>query len=215
MNKKAVGTIAIAAALIAALAVPVFAEAGLRNGRLKDKRAVAAAKKEATKAREVGQQAAGSSEASRTAAKEQRKADARRSARPRRGCARPQQAQGPAREAHLQQARRPQAPLHAVNANLTKRINRIASLATTVAAAGGDVSAVNAKLDSARAHLAAATRARAGGDRQVQGDSHPPRIAGPPSSTREPRAARLSRNSSSPVSRFETPLSCCVRSSRD
>ena len=149
MNKKAVGTIAIAAALIAALAVPVFAEAGLGGGRLNDKRAVATAKNEAKKAQKSVNKA--SREASRTAAKEERKATKaqRKAARKAK-----HEAQLEKRISNKLNAR--QHRFTAVNANLTKRINRIASLATTVAAAGGDVTAVNAKLDSARAHLAAA-----------------------------------------------------------
>jgi len=149
MNKKAVGTMAIAAALIAALAVPVLAEAGAGNGRLKDKKAVAEAKIKARKAVRSTNKA--SSEASRTAAKAQRAATKaqRKAARKAK-----HEAQLKKRISNKLNAR--QHRFAAVGANLTKRINRIASLATTVAAAGGDVSAVNAKLDSARAHLAAA-----------------------------------------------------------
>jgi chromosome segregation ATPase len=152
MNKKAVGTIAIAAALIAALAVPVFADAGLRNGRLKDKRAVATANKEAKKAQRSANKA--SREASRTAAKEERKATQAQRKATRRLNKAQKKAQLEKRISNKLGARKHR--FDAVNANLTKRINRIASLATTVAAAGGDVTAVNAKLDSARAHLATA-----------------------------------------------------------
>lgn len=146
MNKKAIGTIAIAAALVAALAVPVFAQAGLGSGRLKDKRAVAAAKDKAKARASVQSNTASSaaSETARAARKAERKAE-RTAAR---------QAQLEKRIDNKLTARKHR--FDAVSANLTKRIDRIASLATTVAAAGGDVTAVNAKLDSAREHLASA-----------------------------------------------------------
>lgn len=135
MKQKTIGTIAIVAALVAVLAVPVLAE-GTRSGRGVRRNLPTVA--QARKAARAGQNT-GSSESSRTL----------------RATLRGQKlAQLNKNIANKLRARKHR--FDAVSANLNKRIDRIASLATTVAAAGGDVSAVNAKLDSARQHLAAA-----------------------------------------------------------
>lgn len=137
MKQKTIGTIAIVAALVAVLAVPVLAEAGLRNGRGARKNPAASALVQARKAAKTAARNHGSSASQGT-----------------RGVKTKGQplAQLNKRIANNLRARNHR--FDAVSANLNKRINRIASLATTVAAAGGDVSAVNGKLDSARQHLA-------------------------------------------------------------
>lgn len=137
MNKKSISTIAIVAALVAALAVPVLAEAGLRNSRDARRNTAASSVDQTRRVAAAAGQSQGSSETSRTL----------------RATARGQRlAQLTKRIANKLNARKHR--FDAVGANLNKRINRIASLATTVAAAGGDVSAVNSKLDGAREHLA-------------------------------------------------------------
>lgn len=134
MNHKTVGKIAIIAALVAVLALPVLAEAGSRNARGAGKRKnpAASARVEARKAARLASKEASGSPRARVKAQ--------------------RRAQLQARISNKLAARKRR--FDAANANLNKRIDRIAALTARVAAAGGDVSEVNAKLDIARQHLA-------------------------------------------------------------
>jgi len=153
MKKKTLGTIAIVAALVAVLAVPVFAQAARSTAATGPAAAVATTRAQA-KAEAKAKLAAKKAQraADKAAAKAAR--EAKRAAK----SAAKAMAKGQ-RQAQLQKriGNKLNARKHrfdAASANLNKRIDRLAALATTVAAAGGDVSGVNAKLDIARQHLA-------------------------------------------------------------
>ena len=159
MNKNTIGTIAIVGALVALLAMPVLAEAGRGNAPVdrKTKGSVAAARSESRAAAKAAKRAKRASHASGTAraiasTNASASANARASAKAKARAER--KAQIEKRVANRLNARKHR--FDAASANLNKRITRIASLAAKVAAAGGDVSVVNAKLDTARQHLASA-----------------------------------------------------------
>jgi len=147
MNKKTFGTIAIVAALAAVLAVPVFAQAGRGNGDAHGRdKTVIAAKKAQAKAKAKAKVAV--KKAKNAVNRGRRSGEASDAVKPKGQ----RQAQLEKRISNKLAARKHR--FDAVNANLTARIGRLAVLTTRVAAAGGDVSAVNAKLDIARQHLA-------------------------------------------------------------
>ena len=158
MNKKTIGTIAIVAALVAVLAVPVLAQAGRGNAATptRDKTTIAATKAQAkvdAKAKAAAKKAQRAAAKSAAKAAREAKRTAAKSARA--------AAKAEAKKAQLQKriGNKLNARTHrfdAAGANLTKRISRLAALAIRVEAAGGDVSGVNAKLDIARQHLASA-----------------------------------------------------------
>jgi len=141
MKKKSIGTIAIVAALVAMLAVPVLAQAGRQTPRASKGRG-AATSVTTTRARTLANPSAsgnGSASASATASAKGKGQPVSKLQK---------------RISNVLAARKHR--FDAVSANLNKRIDRMASLVATVGAAGGDVAGANAELDAARQHLAAA-----------------------------------------------------------
>ncbi len=143
MNRRTLGTIALIATLVSVLAVPVLAEAGRGNAQ---GGAAASERAQAKKALKASGKSNGSAASSNAAAERRAaKREARKAART---------SKVAKRISNRLAARK--ARFDAVTANLERRIERIAALTAKVEAAGGDVSAAEAKLGEARQHLAAA-----------------------------------------------------------